>query len=65
MAEIVMTQDDATNPPDDDSAPREVAIREIISLLEDALRRCDVGALHVAAIHIDRAIHECSRRIEP
>lgn len=44
---------------------REAAICETIALLEDALRRCDGEALHIAAIHIDRALHECRKRLQP
>lgn len=51
--------------PDGQDAAREAAIREIITLLEDALRRCDGDALHIAAIHIDRALHECTKRVRP
>ena len=57
----------ADNGPEDseDGAIREAAIREIINLLEEALRRCDGDALHIAAIHIDRALHECNQWVKP
>lgn len=59
-----MAADDTRREPADDPA-RRAAIREIISLLEDTLRRCDDAALHVEAIHIERAIHECRKRVTP
>lgn len=55
-----------TGPGDRDaSQAREAAIQEIISLLEEALLRCDSDAFQIAAIHIDRAIYECRKRANP